>query len=1339
MTTPPAAAAPAEDAAAAMPNAATEAASDAKAAARARLAAQLAALLDDLGVDTGDVVIFDRKCASMSLYGGAICASAKLFGDTRWDHNGVVVRDPETQELLFLEATLSGVKMRPLVERLMRSQSHDVAVRRLQVPRGADFQARAFEFARHILNSPYEDRPQLLLNAGLFVPTRLGRERLFQDVIAAKKELQRLDQEIQHRHHMSPFERNALLKERDAVHERYHALVEQLSHTERSMFENELVVEPMAKRKMFCSQLVASLYQHLGLLLPYPSANSYLPKHFSSAEQQKSGYLNLQLDAVLLPEVSVRRELESNAALYRRLVEESQSRAPREGDASLPTLLHCLRRHPLFHTLSESELIKVAARFRRREVQPGEVVFYQGAPGDFFYIIERGECDVFVDYDYLQRTRTLEESETLSTEQRRSKQELQLQLRRRKTLALPDFQNSSSLIANQRVLVATNGPGSAFGDSALIYDTPRRATVQAASPKAATSAASAEPIVLWQLDRASFRRVLEEHPGTQHSMEEYLFLMQTLSEHPLFSALDARAKALAVRKCFPLTFRAGTTVLRQGDPGDYFYVIESGRCEIARQKPRLPSPVVDRVVGRGATFGEAALLYNSRRGASVRALEDGTKLWCMDRASFLTITRSGSAAMLQLFRKVSSSSGGGTAAGGRRSSSSSSSSSGGGDGEAFLSEKDLQRMLRGGVAALMGAQAAAVASATTSASAEAATKKRRDPEALERAVKVATALLLHDASGLVSFSQFAHFHMALGATNADQLLPEAAFRVLNALALADATRRTSGDDDDDDSEQSAIRLEDLTALMNRWTDDKDSESVQDAVGRDASLRLYQRLLELPSDASLAELARHRVSCDDLARAIASLSDADETSDDDASDDADDRVARQPLEAFVRRLKTDLAALREVWRAAELRASDTTADGLDVDAGKRALTFDANLRSGWISAIRHNATAGDWDSLQASASPTIAEAEMEAEDDTADGVQKADAHQQRLYAQLTSFSAAISAGVLSRTVCAPLERLKILMQVAVPAPANASAATVSRPPLAPYASLGRGMLNMVSLGGVRSLYSGNLAHCLWVIPSLPTKFLLCDVIRSQLQQQQQASTSTGNSVRPPRQRSAEAYATNLLAGGLAGVAANSLLYPLDVVRGRLSVQQYYASQRSYRGVSDAFARIYEREGLRAFYRGFAPASLGVFSYIGCNYAMYEFLRPIFILYDTDAPGSHQLGHPSIPGQIVCATLASLASQTISYPFDLLRRRMQLQGVHVLGPDGATAGVFPTYGSTWSCLSETLRGAETETSRWLPRVTRLYRGLLVNCVKALPSAVISFVSYEKIRELKRDAEE
>lgn len=262
-----------------------------------------------------------------------------------------------------------------------------------------------------------------------------------------------------------------------------------------------------------------------------------------------------------------------------------------------------------------------------------------------------------------------------------------------------------------------------------------------------------------------------------------------------------------------------------------------------------------------------------------------------------------------------------------------------------------------------------------------------------------------------------------------------------------------------------------------------------------------------------------------------------------------------------------------------------------------------------------------------------------------------------------------------------------------------------------------------------LYSGNFAHCLWVIPSLPTKFLLCDIYRNQLSKL--VSRETSGKERLLAKSKIRADANNLLAGGLAGLTANCLFYPLDVVRGRLSVQQYYNAEQQYRGIRDSFRTIYQKEGARAFYKGFAPASVGVFTYIGCNYSIYEFLRPSFILYDTDS-ATGQLGHPSIPGQILCATTASLTAQMISYPFDVIRRRMQLQG------SWHSQLTFPTYSSSWNCVSETIREEQNEYRRWKFRA--LYRGLFVNSVKALPSAVISFLSYEKIREMqaKADAE-
>jgi CRP-like cAMP-binding protein len=70
-------------------------------------------------------------------------------------------------------------------------------------------------------------------------------------------------------------------------------------------------------------------------------------------------------------------------------------------------------------------------------------------------------------------------------------------------------------------------------------------------------------------------------------------------------------------------FRAGDVVIKQGDEGDYFYVIVSGKCVVTRETPLNKEGIKLAELGVGDTFGEEALIAEAKRNATVAMLSDG--------------------------------------------------------------------------------------------------------------------------------------------------------------------------------------------------------------------------------------------------------------------------------------------------------------------------------------------------------------------------------------------------------------------------------------------------------------------------------------------------------------------------------------------------------------------------------------------------------------------------------------------------------------------------------------------------------------------------------------------
>jgi hypothetical protein len=101
-----------------------------------------------------------------------------------------------------------------------------------------------------------------------------------------------------------------------------------------------------------------------------------------------------------------------------------------------------------------------------------------------------------------------------------------------------------------------------------------------------------------------------------------------LARIPMFAPLPPMDLERLARQLDRIDTPAGTEVIRQGDVGDRFYVIDDGRFEIAIDGKAVA------VQGEGEYFGEIALLQDVPRTATVRAIEDGA-VWALDQEEFL--------------------------------------------------------------------------------------------------------------------------------------------------------------------------------------------------------------------------------------------------------------------------------------------------------------------------------------------------------------------------------------------------------------------------------------------------------------------------------------------------------------------------------------------------------------------------------------------------------------------------------------------------------------------------------------------------------------------------------
>ncbi|KNE65375.1 cAMP-dependent protein kinase regulatory subunit [Allomyces macrogynus ATCC 38327] len=208
----------------------------------------------------------------------------------------------------------------------------------------------------------------------------------------------------------------------------------------------------------------------------------------------------------------------------------------------------------LFRNLDEDQYTDVVDAMAEKKVAAGEAVIRQGGVGDYFYIVETGTLDVYVARNGVEAK------------------------------------------------VFDYGPGGSFGELALMYNAPRAATVTATSDA-----------VLWALDRVTFRRILMDHTSRKRRMYEAF-----LEEVPLLSSLEPYERHKIADALESVTFEDGETVIKQGDIGDNFYLIEAGDAEVVKVDENGVEHQM-RPLRKGNYFGELALLSDKPRVATIKA------------------------------------------------------------------------------------------------------------------------------------------------------------------------------------------------------------------------------------------------------------------------------------------------------------------------------------------------------------------------------------------------------------------------------------------------------------------------------------------------------------------------------------------------------------------------------------------------------------------------------------------------------------------------------------------------------------------------------------------------
>merc|ERR1719183_1989857 len=228
----------------------------------------------------------------------------------------------------------------------------------------------------------------------------------------------------------------------------------------------------------------------------------------------------------------------------------------------------------------------------------------------------------------------------------------------------------------------------------------------------------------------------------------------------------------------------------------------------------------------------------------------------------------------------------------------------------------------------------------------------------------------------------------------------------------------------------------------------------------------------------------------------------------------------------------------------------------------------------------------------------------------------------------------TAGAISKTITAPIERVKLVIQTQDANPKIISG-EVPR-----YTGIGNCFSRIYSEQGLAAFWRGNFTNCIRYFPTQAFNLAFKDSIKKTFPKYS------------PKTEFGKFFMVNLVSGGLAAAGSLTIVYPLDYARTRLA-SDVGSGKKTFTGLGDCISKTMKGPGgFLALYTGFGVSVVGIVGYRGLQLGCFDTITGL-------NPYKKDKGLMGAFSTFVAAQTAITIGAGATYPFDTVRRRLQMQ--------------------------------------------------------------------------------